>query len=97
MEGHEVSRWGNPVSEKYVLLSLLLNKITEIVFIEVLPQLFHRRLRAINKSLSWVGLCSRGSKLFVFLWISFLQNLCQVDETDESAATPNTGNNGDIK
>ena len=97
MEGHEVSRWGNPVSEKYVLLSLLLNKITEIVFIEVLPQLFHRRLRAINKSMSWVALCGRWSKLFVFLWISFLQNLCQVDETDESAATPNTGNNGDIK
>ena len=97
MKGREDSRWGNSVSEQYMLITLLLNKITEIVFIEVLPQLFHRRLRAINKSLSWVGLCGRWSKLFVFLWISFLQNLCQVDETNESAATPNTGNNGDIK
>jgi len=45
----------------------------EIVFIEVLPQLFHRRLRAINKGRlgSWFAVVGRRRRRFLSLDLFF--------------------------
>ena len=69
----------------------------DIVFIEVLPQLFHRRLRALNmcRLVSVIAVVGRRRR-FLSLDI-FPENLfCPAGETDESAATLKTRNNGNI-
>ena len=79
------------------IVSNVPKQFIDIVFIEVLPQLFHRRLRALN-------MCRLGSVIAVvgrrrrFLSLDiFPENLfCPADETDESAATLKTRNNGNI-
>ena len=74
------------------IVSNVPKQFIDIVFIEVLPQLFHRRLRALN-------MCRLGSVIAVVgrrrRFLS-LENLCPADEADESAATLKTRNNGNI-